>query len=126
MKQREFDLEFIDRNFIRAIENANLEALCNLFEGLTQQLPTSVSLFLVVDGISFYETRDRGEDTRYAMSRVLEFVEKAKPVLKLLITSPGASAYVSKEFGNEQVYWLPDIDPEEDEGFNHNVGAFKD
>ncbi|KAL8857272.1 MAG: hypothetical protein Q9178_006198 [Gyalolechia marmorata] len=126
IEQHDLDLEFVDRKFIQAIEYGDLGALCDLFEGLAQQLSQSTTIFLVVDGMSFYETRERLEDTCHAMSKLLELVEKAKPVFKLLITSPGASAHVSKGLRPEQVYWLPEIDPEEDEDFNHNVGAFKD
>ena len=120
-----FDLGFIHNNHIQALENGDLEALCDLFEGLTKQLPSSTTIFLVVDSISFYETRDRLQDTYYAMDRMLELVEKASFVFKLLITSPGASVYMSERFHRAQVYWLPDIDPEEDDEFEHNTGAFR-
>ncbi|KAI4192074.1 MAG: hypothetical protein LQ346_004502 [Caloplaca aetnensis] len=126
IEQHDLDLEFIHRKFIQAIDNGDVGALCDLFKGLIQQLPQSTTIFLVVDGMSFYETRDRLKDTCHAMSRLLELVEKAKPVFKFLITSPGASAHVSKGLRPEQVYWLPEIDPEEDEGFSYNVGVFKD
>ena len=121
----DFDLGFIDHKHIQALEYRDLEALCDLFEGLTHQLPRSTVLLLVVDGISFYETRDRLEDTCCAMNRMLELVEKASFVFKLLITSPGQSAQVFKGFHHEQVYWLPEIDPEEDDGFHHNVSVFR-
>lgn len=121
----DFDLGFIDHKHIQALEYGDLEALCDLFEGLTQQLPRSTVLLLVVDGISFYETRDRLGDTCCAMNRMLELVDKASFVFKLLITSPGQSAHVSKGFHHEQVYWLPEIDPEEDDEFHHTVSVFR-
>lgn len=121
----DFDLGFIDHKHIQALEYGDLEALCDLFEGLTQQLPRSTVLLLVFDGISFYETRDRLGDTCCAMNRMLELVDKASFVFKLLITSSGQSAHVSKGFHHEQVYWLPQIDPEEDDEFHHNVSVFR-
>ncbi|KAL8731685.1 MAG: hypothetical protein Q9166_003266 [cf. Caloplaca sp. 2 TL-2023] len=125
MEHHDFDLEFIDRRFIQALENGNLEAICNVFEGLTQQLPPATTLFLIIDGMSFYENKDRLEGTIYAMSRMMEMLEAARFVFKLLVTCPGASPHVSKGFDNDQIYWLPDVDPEDDGEFNHNVGAFK-
>ncbi|KAL8817797.1 MAG: hypothetical protein Q9223_003442 [Gallowayella weberi] len=125
MEQHNFDLEFIDRRFIQLLESGNLEALSNLLEGLTQQLSPTTTLFFIIDGISFYETKDRLEDTCYSMSRLLGMVENAKFVMKILVSSPGASAHVSKGFHHSQIYWLPDVDPEEDGAFDHNVNVFR-
>ncbi|KAL8841966.1 MAG: hypothetical protein Q9176_002903 [Flavoplaca citrina] len=120
-----YHLGFINNKHIQALENGDLEALCDLLEGLTQQLPSSTTLFLVVDSISFYETRDRLEDTYYVMNRMLELVDKASFVFKLLITSPGTSVYMTQGSHHERVYWLPNVDPEEDDEFDHNIGAFR-
>ncbi|KAL8798476.1 MAG: hypothetical protein Q9182_006630 [Xanthomendoza sp. 2 TL-2023] len=125
MEQHNFDLEFIDRKFIQVLESGDREALSDLLEGLTQQLSPTTTLFFIIDGISFYETKDRLEDTCYSMSRLLEMVENAKFVMKILVTSPGASAHVSKGFHHSQIYWPPEVDTEEVEAFNHNVDAFR-
>ncbi|KAL8779555.1 MAG: hypothetical protein Q9213_006883 [Squamulea squamosa] len=123
--QYDFDLEFIDRRYIQALENGDLDATCDLFEDLTGQLPPTTTLFLIVDGISFYETRDLRDDTIRVMSRMLEILERSRFLFKLLIASPGASAHVSKGFDNNQIYSLPDVDPEDNDEFSHNVGTFK-
>lgn len=126
MRHNSLSLGFVDRKFVQNLESGSLEAVCDLFEGLIQQLPDETTLFLVVDGISFYETKDRLTDTLYAIDRMMQLVENARFVIKLLVTSPGFSSHVSRLFHQEQIYWLPDVDPEDDEGFDYNVGAFKE
>ena len=123
--QHDFDLEFVDRNLIHDLENADLGALCDLLVGTVQQLPQDITLFLVIDGISFYETHARVRDTCFAVDKIMEMVDNAKFVFKLLVTSPGASPVVSKAFHAGQTYWLPDVDSEDDGDSNYKVGAFK-
>ena len=120
----EFGFEFIDRKFMQALESDSLEAVCDLFQTLIHQLPDDTTLFLIIDGISFYETADRLDDTLYAMSRMMQLVDNAKLVIKLLVTTPGASAHVTKLFSLEETFWLPDIDPEEDEAYEHKIATF--
>lgn len=121
----DFDLEFVDRRFIQALEANNLDALCALFEGIINQIPASVVLFLVIDGISFYETKDRVQSACIVMSRIIDVADKAKFVFKLLVTSPGASPYVSGGFSKEELFWLPDDDSENNSEFNYDVEAFQ-
>ncbi|KAL9607148.1 MAG: hypothetical protein Q9167_007909 [Letrouitia subvulpina] len=125
-KPHDFDFEFIDRKFIQALETGDLGALCDLFEGLVNQIPPSAALFLTIDGISFYETKDRVQTTCAIMSRIIDIADRSRFVFKLLVTSPGASKYVSQGFTKDQFLWLPDVDPEEDDAFEYNVGVFKE
>lgn len=125
-RPHDFDLEFIDRKFIQALETGNLGAICDLFEGLINQLPPSTALFLTIDGISFYETKDRVQTTCSIMSRIIDIADRSRFIFKLLVTSPGASKYVSQGFAKDQFLWLPDVDPEDDDAFEYNVGVFRE
>ena len=52
-------------------------------------------------------------------------VENPRFVFKLLVTCPGASSKFFKGFHDEQVHWLPELDPEDDGELNYKVGAFQ-
>ena len=124
--QYEFDLELVDRKFFRALENHRLDAVLNLFEDLIQQLPNGRTTFLIIDGISFFETHDRLQDTRYAMTKIVGLVENAPSLVKLLVTSPGASAQIYKLFDKDQIYWLHEEEAEQDDDFDYNVECFRE
>ena len=74
----------------------------------------------MVDGISYYEYRDRRNDTCkvLAMLAALTEDEKLQAVFKLMISSPTTSRYVSDIFDLEDVYTLPEMIEHTNQGFN--------
>lgn len=80
-----------------------LDGLCRMLSQLVRTLPAAVTLFCVLDGISYFETEEAGRDLCYVVERLKEIAcdEFLRPNFKLLMTSPARSKYVQ---GQVQ-YW---------------------
>ena len=120
-----FSLDFVDRTLFQRLENADLVALCTFFEALVDQLPQSTILFVIVDGVSFYETQDRVQGTCYAIGKLVEIAETAGRVMKLLVTCPGVSGYVRKGFHDDDVLWVAEAGDGDGDGFTYDVEGFR-
>ncbi|CUS14985.1 unnamed protein product [Tuber aestivum] len=70
--------------------------LCTLFEGLLAQLPDDSLLFILIDGITYFENADRREETCFIIERLHEISQGAHPLVKVLVTAPSKSRYVVK------------------------------
>ena len=126
LEQDNFSLDFVDRTLFKRLEDADLVALCTLFEALIDQLPPSTILFVIVDGVSFYETQDRVQGTCYAIGKFVGIAETAGKVMKLLVTCPGVSGYVRKGFGEEDVLWIAEAGDGDGDGFMNDVDGFRE
>ena len=120
-----FSLDFVDRSLFRGLENADLISLCTVFEGLIRQVPASTIIFLIVDGISFYETEDKVKGICYAISKLIELAETSDCVLKLLVTSPGMSGYVRKGFREEDILLVAGIEDGDGDGLDCDIEEFR-
>ena len=108
-QHRMFSMEFVDEAMFEGLRNADMDALCAVFEGLLYQLPQRVIVVLVVDGVSFYETKDKVKGMCDAMSMLIHLVGETNCLVKLLVTNSGMSNYVRKGFHEEEVVWIPDV-----------------
>ena len=115
-KQENISLDFADLTLFQRVQNADLVALCTLFEGLINRLPPRIIPFVIVDGVSFYETQDRAQGTYYAIKKFIELAETAGK-MKLLVTCPGISGYVRKGFRAEDILWVADAGDGNGDGF---------
>jgi len=62
-------LDFIDHPaYIEDLKTMSVDALCDVFIQLVQQLPSNISVFCIIDGVSWYEQDDDCDD---AMSLIL-------------------------------------------------------
>ena len=99
-------------------ENPPLSTLCRLFTVLVRSLPRGSILFIVIDGISYYEDEARREECIEALSTITELVRGApgdtddERLVKLLVTAPLRSHHVQKLFAgtetlnlNEHIQW---------------------
>ena len=104
-----FDLLTIRR--LLDLDPFNIEELCDAFGGLVKQLPRRYLALCIIDGISFYEDSPiQCEAAIEAVQSLLETMESCRHagcMLKLLITCPGTSRALFREFGDEETIWLP-------------------
>ena len=121
-----FSLDFVDDALFHRLKNADLVALCTVFEALIDQLPPNTILFVIVDGISYYETQDRVQGTCYAISKFVEIAETAGKVMKLLVTCPGMSGYVRKGFSEEDIWDIAEAGDRDGDGFVYGVDDFRE
>lgn len=103
------DFEISHRD-LEDIEAGTLESVQLLFEKLVAQLPPTVFLFVVIDGISLYEDPARLEETRKVMEglRVLgQCSDGIGPVVKLLVTSPTRIRHLPEGVAKDEVLSVP-------------------
>lgn len=119
-KYQDFDLSFLGADQKYDLQDHEVDTLCSLFKSLLQQLPEGQLAFCMVDGVSYYEYRDRRDDTCkvLAMLAALTADEKLKAVFKLMISSPTKSRYHSNIVDLDDVYTLPETIEHTNQGFN--------
>ena len=103
-----FSLAFVDRSLYERIRAADLLTLCTVFETLLRQLPVGAIVFLIIDGVSFYETDDKIKGMCCAMSKLIQMCGSVECTVKLLATSPGISGTVRKGFREEDIVLVPE------------------
>lgn len=124
-KYQDFDLSFLTVDQKDDLHDYEVDTLCSLFQKLLRQLPEGQLAFCMVDGISYYEYRDRRDDTCkvFAMLAALTEDKKLNAVFKLMIPSPTTSICVSKNVNQEDTYTLPETIEHTNQGFNSQAFA---
>jgi hypothetical protein len=82
------------------VERGNIPALCDLFRFLIGQLPSTITVFCMIDGVGLYEEEQYWDDMETILSFIQAFVEDEgihAPV-KLFLTSPQPTRYVWRTF----------------------------
>ena len=125
LEYENFSLDFIDHALFHGLEKADLVSLCTVFEALLDQIPPSTILFIIVDGVSFYETQDRVRGTCHAISKFIEIAETAGKAMKLLVTCPGVSGYVRKGFCEEDILRIAEAGDGAGDSFRYGVNDFR-
>ncbi|MCJ1227089.1 hypothetical protein MMC12_003744 [Toensbergia leucococca] len=118
-------MEFVPRKFIRALEDGNLDALCDLFEGMADQIPASAALFFIIDGLSFYERKDRVQNTCILMSRIVGIADN----MDLCSSSwsvPGRVHMRAAASSTINYFDFLTLILEDNGKFDHNVETFED
>jgi len=95
----DFDLSAIRRSRKGAPRTAR--QLCTLFENLLTQLPDDALLFILIDGITYFENADRREETCLIIKQLHRIAQGADALIKILVMAPGKSRYVVKVLQNE-------------------------
>ncbi|KAG9228840.1 hypothetical protein BJ875DRAFT_500410 [Amylocarpus encephaloides] len=107
----DFDLRCIDR--MHSIDYNHVEDLCELFRLLISQLPPHMSVFCVIDSISFFEENEiLRDESDVAVQEFLDIVENTQRywcTFKLLLTSPWKSRFLYKSlpYQDRDVIWMP-------------------
>ena len=91
------------------IEPNTLDSVQLLFEKLVAQLPPTVFMFVVIDGISLYEDATRLAETKQAMESFTGLVagDDSGPVFKLMVTSPTRIRYLPEQVTKDEILSVP-------------------
>jgi hypothetical protein len=97
LQQQIFDTRQLHQEIdLNKVNSGDVVELCVLFRWLARRVPENVTLFCLIDGIILYERSDH----EYTMGQVLAYLLELtrdlsiRSILKVLITSPGATAKV--------------------------------
>ncbi|KAF6230427.1 hypothetical protein HO133_004769 [Letharia lupina] len=90
--------------------------LCSLFNLLVGALPRGSILFIVIDGISYYEDEERREECMEVLSTMMELTRGGPGsangcLIKLLVTSPLRSHHVQHLFEDTDILDLDEYIP---------------
>lgn len=121
-----FNLAFVDQNFLEKIQNADIYALSSLFQGLISQDKGSV-FFIILDELSIYDTRARCDDIRDVIQFLRQIVQmlnaesaqnRRQTVLKILVTCSSMSYYSRSWFQDDEILTVPLDAHGQSQGFN--------
>lgn len=109
-----FTLKTIKR--LLDIDPSEVGELCTAFADLIEQLPRQYLVLCIIDGMTLYEDPPtRCEAAAEATRILLELMETSKfrgGIFKLLVTCPGSSRALYREFNEEEIIWMPKkVDP---------------
>ncbi|CBF85173.1 hypothetical protein AN1590.2 [Aspergillus nidulans FGSC A4] len=92
------NLEFLTPERIAACQKGDIVALCALFERLLLQVPPSLQVYCILDGLGWYERNPWGQDLLYVISMFEELAQWDFPqtaVIKPMISFPHHSLLVA-------------------------------
>ncbi|KAA8904873.1 hypothetical protein FN846DRAFT_951720 [Sphaerosporella brunnea] len=128
LSQHTFDTSFLQPYDVQRLEKNDLQSLCNLFWGLAQQLDSTVALFCIIDGISFFETSQREPAMHAVLDKLLALArgDTMGTVFKLLVTSPATTKpKLCRKFAHKDVITVPPAVPRSGIGFDGKQMAAK-
>ena len=93
-----------------------LSEMCNIFKSLVGALPRGSILFIVIDGISYYEDEERRDECMEVLSTLTETTREGPGfsngcLIKLLVTAPLRSYYVQNLFEDSEILDLDEYIP---------------
>ena len=97
-------------------QDPQLAELCTLFNLLVRALPRGSILFVVIDGISYYEDEERREECMEVLSTLTDSARESSEsangcLVKLLVTAPLRSHYVLDLFDDTEILDLDEYIP---------------
>lgn len=115
LSHKAFNLTTLKR--LLDIDPSDVGELCTMFAELIEQLPRRYLVFCIIDGMALYEdSPTRCEAAAEATRNLLEVMESCKTkgcIFKLLVTCPGNSRALYREFDEEEIIWVPKkVDPQ--------------
>ena len=104
-----WDLTFISsRHDLWRIQMDDLSTIRKLLQGLMVQLPNQTFLFLMIDGINYYERSARRRDFLKAMDVLLGIIkDDNRMIIKLLLTCHGTSFFVKNLLDKDRILHVP-------------------
>ena len=103
-----------------------LSSLCNLFTVLVESLPRGSILFIVIDGISYYEDEARREECMEVLSTMTELARgvpgdtNKESLVKLLVTASQRSHHVQDLFADTETLNLDEY-LERNDGYTESL-----
>ncbi|RMJ07753.1 hypothetical protein CDV36_012649 [Fusarium kuroshium] len=71
LRQRPFDTSALQTDDEEVVRRGDISGLCNLFWWLVAQLPADQTIFLLIDGVGYYEREDFEVDTGHVLDALL-------------------------------------------------------
>lgn len=105
-----FDMGFADLEHedLRGAKKDHLPSLLKIFRDCVHRIPYTYTIYCIIDGISFYETSQRKNDTCMAVRKLCRMVSTASTAaFKLLVTAPGRTLFVHKYFASDEILNVP-------------------
>ena len=103
-----WDLNFLRGDDVGKIHNDDLSTILILFRGLVRQLPDKTFLFLMIDGINYYERSDRARDFLLVIDDMLAMIRHHdRIIIKLLLTCHGTSFFVKDLLDKDRILHVP-------------------
>ena len=105
--QFDFDTRSLAREKLdeHLIQLGDVDELCRLFRWLVTQLPPSVVLFCLLDGVGYYERAEFEDDMGLVVETLLRISaeQNTQAGVKILLTSPSRTHYIRQPFPDEMV-----------------------
>jgi hypothetical protein len=102
------NLHFISFNAIIGVQQRRLDFLCELFRQIVGSLTSGTAIFIIIDGVSWFEKEPLLEELSFAIVRLRDLVIECSTsgmnnsvILKLLITSSKVSIHTKHLFLRE-------------------------
>jgi hypothetical protein len=84
---------------LESLHQDDIESIAQLMANVVDQLPEHSLLYLIIDGVSFYEDSSRYKEMKKMVSMLLNMGASCRrPVFKLLMSAPGSTLYAWEIF----------------------------
>jgi hypothetical protein len=123
--RQNINLNFMSFDAILGVQQFRLDFLCELFRRIIGSLTISTAIFVIIDGISWFETELRLGELSFVMLSLRDLVIECNTsganggvILKLIITSPKASIHTKHLFPKDKQLVIPSETLGNGQGFN--------
>ncbi|RAH41703.1 uncharacterized protein BO95DRAFT_517750 [Aspergillus brunneoviolaceus CBS 621.78] len=93
--------------FRGAVSNLTPVFLVSVLRKLIKALPRRQPVFLILDGINYYETREFGWETKRLVKKLVKLLGAGGALYKLLITSTTRVLDIDEYFENDEKLYVP-------------------
>ena len=104
----DFDLATVRR--LRQVDPDNVKSLCEAFAMLVAHVPENTMVFCIIDAITFHEDSPaRCKEAQKVVQMLLDTVDacgEGSCIFKILLTSPGNSRALYRDFAKGDVIWM--------------------
>ncbi len=130
--RQSISLNFLSFDAILGVQQLRLEFLCELLRRIIGSLPLNAAIFIIIDGVSWFETEPRLKELSFVMLSLRDLVVESNTaaantgvILKLLITSPKASIHTKHLFPRDKQLVIPNETLSNGQAFNSRQMAMQ-
>jgi len=112
--RQNINLNFMSFDAVLGVQQLRLDFLCELFRRIIGSLTLNTAIFIIIDGVSWFETEPRRRELSSVMLSLRDLVVECNTtdatsgaILKLLITSPKASIHTKHLFPRDKQLVIP-------------------
>lgn len=123
--RQNINLNFMSFDAVLGVQQFQLDFLCELFRRIIGSLTLNTAIFIIIDGVSWFETEPRLKELSSVMLSLRDLVVECNTcgtnsgvILKLLITSPRASIHTKHLFPRDKQLVIPNEALGNGQGFN--------